>query len=245
MVMAWKEWKELLQIQGGKRSGLIGLLVMMAIFGIVMPIQWGSMWVESAVALSLWAIIPLILVTTMVADSIAGERERHTLETLLASRLSDQAILLGKIGATVSGVWIVTQLLFIMALVPVNLMHGEGRLLFYKPQVLVSGLILSFLLSFLMSSIGVLVSLRAGTVKQAQQTLGISLFIFAYLVPVAGVYLLRFVSEETRNRLYQPILTGDITSLVLVGLVVLTILNVGTYAVAKRRFQRSRLILND
>ena len=245
LVMGWKEWKELLQMQGSKRSGLIGLLVMMTIFGIFMPIQWGSMWVESAASLSLWGIMPLILVATMVADSIAGERERHTLETLLASRLSDQAILLGKIGANVSCVWIVTQLLFIVALVPVNLMHGQGRLLVYKPEVLLSGLVLSFLLSCLMSSIGVLVSLRAGTVKQAQQTLGLSVFILAYVVPMAGVFMVRFVPEETRNRLFQPILTGNITSIVLQASAVLIILNIGLYSAAKARFQRSSLIFND
>ena len=46
----WKEWKELLYAgaQGGSRSGLIGLLIMIAIFGIVMPLQWGAMWLESA-----------------------------------------------------------------------------------------------------------------------------------------------------------------------------------------------------
>ena len=37
----------------------------------------------------------------MIADGIPGERERHTLETLLASRLSDRSILLGKVMAAV------------------------------------------------------------------------------------------------------------------------------------------------
>jgi ABC-2 type transport system permease protein len=242
-IMVWKEWKELLQFQGGKRSGLTGLLVMMLIFGIFMPIQWGDMWTDTAAPLGLWVVIPLILVGTMVADSIAGERERHTLETLLASRLPDQVILLGKIAASVSYVWVVTQLVFVVALIPVNVMHWNGRLVFYRPEVLVSGLVLSFLLACLMSSIGVLVSLRAGTVKQAQQTLGLSVFILAYVVPMAGVYLLRFVPEETRNRLFQPILTGDVTSIVIAASIVLTLMSVGLYFAARARFQRSRLIL--
>ena len=44
-----------------------------------------------------------------VPDPLPRERERHTLETLLASRLSDRAILLGKIGAAVGFEWVITQ----------------------------------------------------------------------------------------------------------------------------------------
>src|SRR5574339_362589 len=139
----WKEWKELLQFQGGLRSGLIGLLIMVAIFGIVMPIQWGAMWVESAASLTLWLIIPMMLAVTIVADTFAGERERHTLETLLASRLSDQAILLGKLGAAVAFEWVITQLVFIVALIPTNLLHGRGELVLYPPAVALSGMLLS------------------------------------------------------------------------------------------------------
>ena len=36
----------------------------------------------------MWMWFSLLLVINVVADSFAGERERHTLETLLASRLS-------------------------------------------------------------------------------------------------------------------------------------------------------------
>ena len=242
-IIVWKEWKELLQFQGGRRSGFTGLLVMMFVFGIFMPIQWGDMWVDTAAPLSLWVVIPLILIGTMVADSIAGERERHTLETLLASRLSDQAILLGKISASVSYVWVATQLVFVIALIPVNIINWNGKLLFYKPEVLVSGMILSFLLACLMSNIGVLVSLRAGTVKQAQQTLGLSVFILAYVVPMAGVYLLRYVPKETRDLFIQPVLTGDIISIVIPASVTLALVSLGLYAAAKARFQRSKLIL--
>lgn len=241
----WKEWKEFLRFQGGSRSGLSGLLVMIAIFGIFMPIQWGTMWVESAASLSLWGVIPLILIGTLVADSFAGERERHTLETLLASRLPDGAILLGKIGAVVGFVWLVTQVVFIAALIPVNLFHGHGKFLVYSPEVALSGLALSFLLSCLMSSIGILVSLRAGTVKQAQQTLGLSVFILAYVVPMAGVYGLRYLPEEIRNRLFEPILTGQVGPTVLVASVVLVILNLGLFAITRARFQRARLVFND
>ncbi|HSQ26561.1 MAG TPA: hypothetical protein VLM80_05500 [Anaerolineales bacterium] len=244
-IVIWKEWKELFRLEGGARSGIKGLLIMIAIFGIIMPIQWGEIWVESAASLSLWAVIPLILIGTIVADSFAGERERHTLETLLASRLPDQAILLGKIGAVVAYVWLITQIVFIAALIPVNIFHGNGRFLVYSLEVALSGMVLSFLLAFLMSNIGILVSLRSATVKQAQQTLGISVFVVAYLVPTAGVYAMRFLPEETRKMIFQPILSGNIGQVAVIASVILVILNVVLFFVTRIRFQRSRLILNN
>jgi ABC-2 type transport system permease protein len=245
VTMLWKEWKELLQFQGGERAGVKGLLIMVGVFGIFMPLQAGPVWVESAVSLGLWVTIPLLLVSTLVADSFAGERERHTLETLLASRLPDLAILAGKIGAVVSYAWLVTQVVFVVALVPVNILHGKGKLLVYTPVVAVSGLVLSFLLACLMSNIGILVSLRAETVKQAQQKLGLSVFIGVYLVPMAGVYALRWVPQGLRDRLFQPILTGDVGGLVLLACAGLMLMNVGMFVLARVRFQRTRLVCDQ
>src|SRR5512134_1889178 len=159
----WKEWKELLQFQGSSRSGLIGLLIMIAIFGIVMPLQWGAMWVESGASLTLWLVIPMTLAATIVADSFAGERERHTLETLLASRLSDRAILLGKISAAVIFEWVITQLVFLVALIPTNILHGRSGWILYTPAIALSGMLLSLLVATLVSVIGVMVSLHSST----------------------------------------------------------------------------------
>src|SRR5512134_2599986 len=192
----WKEWKELFQFQGSSRSGLIGLLIMIAIFGIVMPLQWGIMWVSSGACLTLWLVLPMMMAVTIVADTFAGERERHTLEPLLASRLSDRAILLGKISAAVIFEWVVTQLVFLVALIPTNILHGRDGLVLYTPAVALSGMLLSLLIATLVSIAGVMVSLRSSTVKQAQQKLGISVFVIAYLVPMAGVYGLKYLPSE-------------------------------------------------
>ncbi|HLO13778.1 MAG TPA: ABC transporter permease subunit [Anaerolineales bacterium] len=241
----WKEWKELLQFQGSSRSGLTGLLIMIAIFGIIMPLQWGTMWVESAASLTLWLIIPMMLAATIVADTFAGERERHTLETLLASRLSDRAILLGKISAAVIFEWVITQLVFLAALIPTNILHGRGGLILYTPTIAFSGMLLSLLIASLVSIIGVMVSLRAITVKQAQQKLGISVFVIAYVVPMMGVYGLRYVPNEIRQKVMQPLLNGDVALPVLIISAVLIVLVLLLYLVTKSRFQRTRLIFND
>jgi ABC-2 type transport system permease protein len=243
----WKEWKELLHTgaQGGSRSGLIGLLIMIAIFGIVMPIQWGTMWVESGASLTLWLIIPMMLAATIVADTFAGERERHTLETLLASRLSDRAILLGKTSAAVIFEWVITQLVFLVALIPTNLLYDRSGLILYTPGVALSGMLLSFLMASLVSMVGILVSLRSSTVRQAQQKLGISVFVIAYLVPMASVYALKYVPNEIRERVLGPFLSGEVALPTLIVSAILAVLTLLLYAVAKSRFQRTRLIFND
>lgn len=241
----WKEWKELLQFQGSSRSGLIGLLVMIAIFGIVMPLQWGTLWVESGASLTLWLIIPMMLAVTIVADTFAGERERHTLETLLASRLSDRAILLGKLSAAVIFEWGITQLVFLVALIPTNILHGRSGLILYTPAVALSGMLLSLLIAGLVSMVGIMVSLRSSTVKQAQQKLGISVFVIAYAVPMVVVYGLKYVPAEIRERVMGPFLSGNVAVPTLIVSVILAVLTLLLYAVTKSRFQRTRLIFND
>ena len=93
LTVARKEWKEYVLAGTGLKGGRMGLVIMLVVFGVVLPAQNGTDWLTSPALLLAWAWVPLMLVSGVVADSFAGERERHTLETLLASRLPDQAIL--------------------------------------------------------------------------------------------------------------------------------------------------------
>ena len=61
------------------------LLVLVALFGIVLPLRAGEQWVGQPVGVGISLMIPLVLVASWAADTFAGERERHTLETLLAT----------------------------------------------------------------------------------------------------------------------------------------------------------------
>ncbi len=64
-------------------------------------------------------------------DSFAGERERHTLETLLASRLPDHAILSGKLLVCVLYSFIMTIIFIVLCLAVVNIAYWNGQLLMY------------------------------------------------------------------------------------------------------------------
>ena len=78
-----------------------------------------------------WGWMPFLWVSGIVADLFAGERERHTLESLLATRLSDQSILFGKLLAALTYGFAVTWVVMLAGLVTVNIGFGRQGLLFY------------------------------------------------------------------------------------------------------------------
>ena len=94
--VVWKEWQEFRDQLLSLRRGGLSALILALILGVVAPIELGAEWVNSKLIVGYWPFLAATMVSSLIADSVAGERERHTLETLLASRLSDRAILFGK-----------------------------------------------------------------------------------------------------------------------------------------------------
>jgi len=232
----WKEWRELLFSRGNLRSILLSLLPSVLIFGILLPAQVGRVWVDSPVSIILWGWLAMLPVTAIIADAFAGERERHTLETLLASPLSEQAILLGKVGAAVSYAWLLALIMLLVALITVNVVDGNGILL-YPVKVAFGGGILGLLTATLSASIGVLVSLRAATVKQAAQQL-----VFASIaVTWLPLFALSLLPRQLQENLTLSAKSGS-TTIFLWACVVLIGSDFGLLMLAMARFKRSRLI---
>ncbi|HEX4946526.1 MAG TPA: ABC transporter permease [Blastocatellia bacterium] len=242
LTMIWKEWKELLLQQGGVRTGLLPMVIIpLGLLGIMLPWQMGAAWVTSPLALGIWAWLPLMLTTSLIADSFAGERERHTLETLLASRLPDRAILFGKMGAVMSYGWGLTMGSVLLGLVTVNLVHRQEELLLYSWPFLLGIVGVSVLGSWLAASAGALISLRAATVRQAQQILMLSIMGLLF-VPVYGLQLL---PDEWRAQLTQALLTiGSPAQLIAAFFILLAALDLGLTMAAMARFQRARLVFD-
>jgi ABC-2 type transport system permease protein len=232
----WKEWRELLFSRGNLRSILLSLLPSVLIFGILLPAQVGRVWVDSPLSMILWGWLAMLPVTAIIADAFAGERERHTLETLLASPLSEQAILLGKVAAAVGYAWLLALIMLLVALITVNVVDGGGLLL-YPIKVAIGGSILGLLTATLSASIGVLVSLRAATVKQAAQQLVFASIAVTWL-PLFGLSLLPMQLQES---LTLSAKNGKAT-IFLWACVVLIGCNFGLLILAMKRFRRSRLI---
>ena len=234
----WKEWRELLFSRGNLRAILLSLLPSVLIFGIVLPAQIGRVWVESPVSMVLWGWLAMLPVAAIIADAFAGERERHTLETLLATPLSERAILLGKVGAAVGYAWLLALIMLVVALITVNVVDDNGVLLYPVP-VAIGGGILGLLTATLSASIGVLVSLRAATVKQAAQQLVFASIALTWL-PLFGLSLLPTQLQET----FINSAKSGTTTIFFWACVLLVGIDFGLLTLAMTRFKRSRLILD-
>jgi len=230
----WKEWKEFL----GQRSTLLSMLFFLAVFAGLLPLQAGERWVESPLSVTNLVFVPLFFVLTVIADAFAGERERHTLDTLLASRLSDRAILFGKLAAAVAYGWGLTMAALLLALVPAGL--RAGAVVVYPATTLLGAGFLSLLAIVLVSGGGILVSLRAATVRQAQQTLNVGLLAVGLVV----IFAFSFLPDAWRDSLRDAVFSASVAQLLLAAGALLLAADVALIALAVARFRRSRLVLD-
>ncbi len=245
LTVMWKERKELFterETVRGTLASLLGPLIMMAVMGIVVPWQAGRIWVEGPLSLAP-ALFVSLMFGGMTAGAIAGERERHTLETLLASRLSDQAILFGKVDIAVCFASASALATVLLGLVTVNITHWGGRLLLYPPNVMAADLLLSLLAATLSATMGVFVSLRAATVRQAEQNIMALLAGGSMVLLLAPVLALKTIPGLEAH--FVKLLNSlDATQFALILLFALIVLDVAFLVAAMHRFQRARLILS-
>jgi len=235
-----KEWREYVLAGSGLKGGRMGLVIMLAVFGVLLPAQNGLEWVSSPAPLLAWSWVPLMLVSGVVADSFAGERERHTLETLLASRLPDRAILLGKVAAVAAYGWGFALLTAALSLVSVNAFHWQGHVVTFPMVTMMSIPVFSLLTAMLAATAGVLVSLRAPTARQAGQMLSISVMLVLF-VPIFGI---KALPAEVRATLFAVLMAGGVQMTLALLAVVLVVVDAALLSAGLVRFQRSRLLLD-
>jgi ABC-2 type transport system permease protein len=212
----------------------------MVIFGIIIPLQGGREWLDSPANLFVWGWMPFLLVSSVVADSFAGERERHTLETLLATRLSDRSILIGKIIAALAYGWGITIVSALLSLVTINVTYGGGRLLLFPWKIGFGVIAISLLIAGMSAGLGVLISLRAATVRQAQQTFSLAFFIL--FIPL---FFLPMLPNEWKLKITQALVKVNMDIIVMAALGILLIFDLALFTAAAARFQRTRLILEE
>lgn len=235
-----KEWKEIFLRRGNYRGGLLNLVVIFGVIGVLMPLQTGGDWLNSPLYLLVWSWLPIFMALGIVTDAFAGERERHTLETLLASRLSDRAILFGKIGAAVSYAWGIAIASMLIAAVTINAAHPEDGLQFYPGGIFAAALAVSGLAALLFSTLGVLVSLHAETARQAYQRMSLWM-IFFWLLPTLG---LQFLSEDFKARIFSWLQGVNLEVVILAAIGLMIVVCAGLVLAAMARFQRAKLILD-
>jgi ABC-2 type transport system permease protein len=240
LTVMWKEWRELRQ-SGSRTTRFRMLIVGLVVFGLLLPLQGGREWVTEGGALVAWVIAPTVLIMQTIADSFAGERERHTLETLLATRLSERTILLGKLLTPLLWAWAVGQVLILVSLITSNIAFGQGELLLFSPAMALAGMGFGLLVSGLLALAGVLLSLRAESVRQAQQSLAlawIGLVIVYFVLVVLTIMALGFLGVPVQ----AWVEAGNLTPLVLGAAGVLALLDGVLLSLALRRFRRTRLL---
>jgi ABC-2 type transport system permease protein len=238
--VVWKEWREWLLPANGRRGSVLRHIFLLVVLGVLVPLQLGWDWLDSAAPAiyALW--VPAFIVATLTADTFAGERERHTLEAVLATRLPDDALLFGKIASVAGYALGLTVAAVLLGAIAVNLAFGRGQTFeFYPWPVLAGTLVLSALAAGVATEAGVIVSLRAATVKQAQQTLSIALMALIFVPTLA----LQALPAEWRLRVWQTVSGLDPVPVAIAGGAALLLTNAVLLWVARRRFRRDRLLL--
>jgi ABC-2 type transport system permease protein len=234
----WKEWRSLLRFPGGRWRLLLTMVAPIAFFAFYGPAAGGAEWVERPDAIFIAVIVPLVVAMMVVPDSFAGERERRTLATLLASRLPDRSILLGKTAFGVLVAWGMGLATMAAALVLVNVLHGDGELLMLTPLLTVASLTISLLVAVLTVAVGVMVSQRSATVQQAQQLVAAILLIPPMLIgPV-----LFLVAESNPGGLRRFFEGLDAVTVFFAVVGILLVLDLALGWLAARRFRRDRLV---
>ena len=240
LTIAQKDLRETLLQSGTLRRSLRGLLFSVVVFGVVLPLQIGPDLVRQPAAILPFVWVPLLLASNMIADGIAGERERHTLETLLASRLADRSILLGKVVAAVAYGWGFMVVNAMVGLVTVNLANTDQAILLYSPQAILILGVFGLLGAGIVACGGSLVALRAPTVRQAAQNMSL-VVVAVLLVPALAIPAL---PQYLRQQIIDTLVGLDWLAIGVGLAAILVVLDVALFAAAMLRFRRTRLILD-
>jgi ABC-2 type transport system permease protein len=239
--VVWKEFKEIIQGSSkNKSAGLIRMAIPVFLVGVLLPSRLGGEYLTSPAPLAGLAwLLPMVGIALTV-DSFAGERERRTLETLLASRLSDESILLGKLCASVLYAFVLMIGSLVLAVVVVNLTHPNGTLQLFSAKYAAGLAGFGLLMATLVCSIAVLVSLRASTVRQASQNMAFGLMAIYF----SAIFGFQALSREHRALLMDAAAGGHLMRNAVFGLTMLIAVDALLLGAAKARFKRARLILD-
>lgn len=231
----WKEWRDAaarfdhpllwgayLLVAG---VPLIGLGWLYAEIGL----DWTAAPFQDGLGL-LWVLFPALLTMDTISDSFAGERERQTLETLLASRLPDESALFGKLAASVGLTWGLLGMSIVGAWIAYGLNSAGWQ--FYALPGLIALLILPGAASVCMALVTLRLTLYAETIREAQsramRVVMLSSFIFA------GASLL---PERWLNTLSLHSNSAAITA----GMILIAI-SAGLWNINRRSFRRVWLL---
>ena len=243
-VIIRKEWKDLqstLFSYNNLMAGVWPMLLFCLAFGVYEPLRLGTDWLRSPMMVfSCSMLVPFIAIGFISPYSFVGERKRGTLEPLLATPVSDQAILFGKIGIAVLYGWGVALVSMLLGLGSINLFITNGKLLLYPASIVLPTLLLSLFFSLLVAVLGTNYSLYARSLLEAQNNLGMTLFI-PLILPAFWVG--PFMPAAWKLSIVQMVTYLGATNLFLILIVLLLMVDGMVIGIALTRFHRKQLLL--
>jgi hypothetical protein len=132
------------------------------------------------------------------------------------------------------------MLCMLVGVVTVNLTVKAGEFLFFPPLLFAIIVLVSLLATILMTSLGMLASLRAETVKQAYQGLSIG-FLILWFTPIL---VLQVAPPEWKTMLFQTLSRIDLGLAALIFAGILFAADVILMAIVIQRFHRTKLLLD-
>lgn len=182
--------KELIELAGDRRTfrGALGQTAVLILFlGIYLPSSNSSMWNDPTMMAVVFFLFPSLLAATVAADSFAGERERGTLETLLATPLSDASLFFGKAGWAIFYSFSVSAVALLAGLITTMVRYGSlDRYVPWSAVAVATGD--AFVAAVFTSAVAVLISTKFPLVRAAEQASRVvSILAGAVLIGIAHV----------------------------------------------------------
>lgn len=179
----------------GGTAGVVLYVVGVVVLGVLAPWYLGFDFVNLPILLT-YACLPLLLVTPVLAESVAGESERSLKP---AEAVQRRAWLSGKVGAGALYGWISTM--FILALAIASLRLAMGRFLPPPPSLAVGLVLVSLASSFFAGSLAAAVAMGARSARDAKRTIRqgllLLLVLLIYFSRLSGSWKRRFAIPAT------------------------------------------------
>ena len=224
--VARKDTSEWLSDRDSRRGFVVQSAILIAMLGAFVPWTTPSIWSSPGEAALLYVVFPSLISSMLAADAFAGEKERRTLESLLATPLTDGELFLGKVIAA-AGLSTADSIVTITVSFLTLLVRAHS-----KPAILPAGEQCAFLIlgafgaALLISALAVAVSARVNVARSAQQIVQV---IFLLLNGLVALLLKSYGAE----------LTWQSAGIVCAALLVVGSILVG---LSKLLFSRERLI---
>ena len=181
-----KEWLELVGDWRSFRGAVIQGAIVVLLTGVFIPaVSKNGVFTDFSETLIFYLVFPSVIAATAAADAFAGERERRTLETLLATPLSDRAIFGGKVAAAMIFATMVAAISVVCSAV-IAVRRGQIDEMANMLQIcvaLVGGALGS---AFITSALSVTISMYVLSARSAQQMASVLSFLVVW-VAVLGM----------------------------------------------------------